>query len=718
MFPQKNKSINKWAALLAIIFLLLFFVIAGRFVYIAEAKEVQNHNLVDKGKKQWTTLKVIDSQRGEILDRNGGILAQDVPAYTVAAVLDQDTSSYVKDKEKTAAELAPIINMSESKILSLLDRKNAKQVELGPGGRKISVQQKEKIEKLKLPGIIFLPESKRNYPNGTFASYVLGFTNLDDKTQQQKGILGLEQSLNPYLSEVDGELSFYSDGKNIKIQNTTKNIKEPKNGDNVYLTLDNKIQSVLEDAMSTVDKKYKPHRMVAVVADPKTGAILAMSNRPTFNPNEKNIKNYKNDVIANPFEPGSVMKTFTLAAAINEGKWNGNATYKSGSYKVSPGTMPIHDWDEDWGTISYEQGFIRSSNTAFSRVVDNILGPDKFYDYLQRFGFTKKTGIDLPGEDPSQINFKWRLDQVMTGFGQASAVTPIQIVQAATAIANDGKMVQPYVIQEIKDPNTGKVVQQHKVKEVGTPITKETAEQVRHLMSEVVHDKKNGTGTLYDLPNYDVIGKTGTAQISGGPEGYLTGRDNYVFSFLGMAPEKDPKLIVYVAIDRPHLEGVASDSQPVADVFKPVMKNALQYLNVEPKSGQVDSKDVQEQIVKVGNWQGKSLASAQKALEKQGLDVVTVGNKGEVEAQSITAGTQVFKDSKIILVGTGTKTMPDVTGWSLTDVLKLVKMLHVDPSITGNGYVVQQSPAKGTVLKDDTKIELKLEPNGNEEKEE
>ncbi|GGE41310.1 penicillin-binding protein 2B [Pullulanibacillus camelliae] len=707
MFPRKNKSINRWAAIVALFFLLLFFVITGRFVYLAQAKEVDGQNLIHVAKNQWTEVKAVDSQRGEILDHNGDVLAQDIPAYTVTAVLSHKADSYVKDKAKTAEELAPIINMSASKIESLLNR-DAYWVELGPGGRKISYAKKQQIEKLKLPGIIFQTESKRNYPNGQFAPYVVGFTTLDDKLGKQKGVLGIEQSLNDELTEQDGSLSFYRDHQGVKLPDSDKLIKKPKNGDNVYLTLDNKIQTVLEGAMNDVNKKYKPHSMLAVVADPKTGAILAMSNRPSFDPNKRNITNYTNDVISDPYEPGSVMKTFTLAAAINEGVWNSKATYQSGQYKIK-GSEPVHDWDQDWGRISFEQGFVRSSNVAFSIVEDKLLGPKRFYNYLQRFGFTKKTGIDLPNESNSRVNFKWHPDQVQASFGQGSAFTAIQIVQAATAIANDGKMMQPYIVQKVVNPDTGKVVQEHQPKQVGTPITKETSEKVRSLMRKVVTDKENGTGKGYAIKNYDVIGKTGTAQISGGPNGYLTGKDNYIFSFLGMAPEKDPKLIVYVAVDRPHLAATETGSEPGEQIFKPVMENALQYMKVQPTGKKIDENAVAAQAVTVDNWVGKSINQAKTALEKQGLDVVTTASQGTVQKQSIASGTKVFKGSKIILVGEGTPVMPDLTGWSLTDVLRFIKVLGIEPKLTGDGYVVSQEPKKGTAIKDKKSINIQLQ---------
>jgi penicillin-binding protein 2B len=700
MFPRKNKSINRWAAVLAMIFTLLFLVILSRFVYLAEAKSVDGHDLINVGNKTWTHVKMIDAERGQIIGSDGDVLAHDTPAYTIYAIVSKTAESHVIDKEKTARELAPILKMDESKILDILN-KNRFQVEFGTKGKNLPQETKDKIAALKLPGIFFFQDSIRYYPNGAFASYVVGFTHRDDEEDKDVGIAGIEQSLNKYLTEQDGKISFYSDKDGVIMPDGEKKIEKPHNGDNVYLTIDGRIQTVLEDAMSKVDKEYKPKRMIGIVADPKTGAILAMTNRPTFNPNLRNIKDWTNDAISDPYEPGSVMKTFTLAAAINENVWPGNKLYKSGVYEVknSKGrtVARIHDWRSNWGTISFNQGFTRSSNVAFSIVEDKYLGPDRFYKYLDRFGFTKKTGIDLPNESNSKINFKWKTDQVMSSFGQASAVTPIQIIQAATAIANGGKMMQPYVIQKIVDPNTKEVVEEHKPKQVGQPVTKETAAKVRDMMHDVVWDDEHGTGNNYQIENYDIIGKTGTAQLYENGK-LLTGKDNYIFSFLGMAPKDDPKLIVYIAIDRPHLKPTDGGSEPVAAVFKPVMKNALQYMQVQPDIKNADNETTKSKVITIKNWVGKSMSEAKTALKNEDLNVITIGS-GTVKEQSLYEGLQVFPGTKMILVGDGLHLLPDVRGWTLTEVLQLDQVLGLKPNINGNGFVVSQNPAKGSAVK-------------------
>ncbi len=671
--------------------MLLFCVIIGRFVYIAQGKEVQGNDLVKMGKNESTEYKTVDAHRGTIYGKGGQVLAHDIPAYTVTAVLSDKAPSHVKNKDKTASLLAPILNMKKSQILALLNR-DSFQVELGPGGKKVDYDTKKKIDALHLPGLVYMPESKRYYPNQEFASYTVGFTTNDPKTNKQTGSLGIEKSLNDYLTEQDGEVSFKRSKQGV-LMSKEKTVSKPKQGDDVHLTLDNKIQTVLDEAMSKVEKDYKPKRMIGIVENPKTGEILAMSNRPSFNPNKRDITNYTNYAISSPYEPGSVMKMFTLAGAINDGVFNGNETYKSGSYKV--GGITIHDWQRDWGTITFKEGLERSSNVGFSIIADKKLGTDRLHDYLNAFGFLNKTGIDLPNESNSHVSYKWKSDQVSTAFGQASAFTAIQMVQAASAIANDGKMMKPYVIQKVVNPNTDKVVLNHHSEVAGKPITKETAQKTRDLLRTVVNGK-HGTGHIYNLPGYNVIGKTGTAQLAVNGH-YLTGKNNYIFSFLGMAPQKDPKLLVYVAVDRPNLKPTDTGSEPVAAIFNPVMSNGLQYMDVKPSAAKKAS-DKSETLT-LSDYQGQSVQSTAASLKEKGLDVTVIGNQGNVSAQAPFAGTKLMKGSKVILKGDGKEKMPDVTGWSLSDFLKLSDILNIKPSIIGSGFVSKQKPAKGTEIK-------------------
>src|SRR5699024_2551172 len=242
-------------------------------------------------------------------------------------------------------------------------------------------------------------------------------------------------------------------------------IQSPEDGNDIYLTIDQKIQTLLEDVLSQVDEQYSPERITAVVMDPKTGGILAMGNRPSYNPNNpENVENWYNDVISTPFEPGSTTKMFTWAAAIDAGVYNGDELYKSGTYLVNEKIEPINDHNQGagWGSISFDEGFRRSSNVAASKLVWEKMGTDTFLEYLQKFGFDEVTNIDLPNEVAGQILYNWPSEKLRTAFGQGSTITPIQQIKAATAIANEGKMLQPYIIKKIVDPTSGDVIEENK----------------------------------------------------------------------------------------------------------------------------------------------------------------------------------------------------------------------------------------------------------------
>lgn len=701
---RKNRRINKGAALLLTVFMLLFFVLIARFGYLQIVQKADGKNLVALAKERWTNKQPVQAHRGSILDVNGKPLAKDVPAYTVVAVLSKVAPNYVKNPKETAAELSPILHMSKSRLLQLLTQ-NAFQVELGPGGRRMSYEQMLKVKKLHLPGIHFITQSKRYYPDQKFASYVLGFTDRDPKTDQLKGVMGVEKSMNSELSGKNGTLQYKSAPNGVQLPNSKDKKTPAKNGDNVYLTIDSHIQMFLDHAVTKANKKYHPKRIMAVVMDPKTGAILAMANRPSFNPNLRNIKNYTDQIISNPFEPGSVMKIFTLSAAVDAGVYNGHATYMSGSYKVTPNSPAIHDWNRyGWGRIDFNQAVQRSSNVGFAILAQKYIGFKRFYNYLQKFDFRKKTGIDLPNESNSQFRYKWPFDKATTAFGQGTAVTAMQLVKASTAVANNGKMMQPHIISKVVNPNTGKVVFKNKPQVAGTPISAASAKKVRQLLRMVVVGKY-GTGKEFAIPGYAVTGKTGTAQIPSPKGGYM--KNKYIHSFLGMAPEKNPQLIVYVAVDRPQVKTMFAGDIPVANIFKFTMEHSLQYLNVRPTQKQSGTNKAQS--ITIGSYQGKSVAAVKQQLEQKGLHVDVLGSGGTVVGQMPIQGEKVLPGSKILLKTNGSVKMPDLSGWSLNDVMKLAHLLDLQPQVDGTGFVSSQGIAPGTVLKKGQTLKVKLQ---------
>ncbi|OCA85540.1 penicillin-binding protein [Bacillus sp. FJAT-27225] len=725
---KKQPNINKGAVGLFFFFLLLFLIVLYRFSVIGITGEAAGQPLAAKAEQKHMRQDVIKASRGSIMDRKGEIIAEDTASYNLVAILDKKMTTnpekprHVVDYEKTAAVLAKYIDLEESEILRILSKKkeNPKlfQVEFGNAGRDISHQTKIQIEKENLPGITFQRGSKRFYPNGNFASHVVGFVEKQETKDdgiRSVGRLGIEKSMDSILKGKDGKIKFESDVWGMLLPDGKEFVEPADNGKDIYLTLDKKIQTFLEDAMNKVAKEYTPQKIIAIVADPKTGEILAMGQRPGFDPKTREglEKTWHNEAIEYPFEPGSTMKIFTLAAAVNEGKFNPNEKFQSGSYQVTKKDKPIHDHKRSgWGKISYLEGVQRSSNVAFAKIANEKLGFEKFRDYLSKFGLDKPTGIDLPDEATSQIRYEWPIEKITTSYGQGTAITAIQQVQAVTAVANDGKMMKPYVIKKVVDPDTGEV-KEKEPQVAGTPISSEAAKEVRDILETVI-TSKNGTGNRYKIDGYSVAGKTGTAEISGGG-GYLSGPGDYIFSFLGMAPKDDPELVMYVAVQQPKIDHYSKGSIPVSMIFNPVMKNSLQYLNIKPTTKEAPTS------AELPDLSGEPVTNAQKQLKDKGFEAIVLGKGSEIEAQVPAAGETALEGEKIILLTSGEATMPDMKGWSLRDAMKVATLSGIRLDYKGSGYVVTQSITKGTPLKKGDLLTLELETplqtlEGKEEK--
>ncbi|WP_019242406.1 MULTISPECIES: penicillin-binding protein [Bacillus] len=709
---MKRLNINKGAMALFVFFALLFFVLAGRILYIQITGQVDGQVLAAKSQEKILKEKAVESKRGSILDRNGEVIAEDTSSYTLFAILDKtfkvddDHPKYVVDPEDTARKLSKYIDMSYEDILKRLQKENVFQVEFGAAGRDISHTVKKQIEELNLPGINFSRDTKRFYPNGMFASHVIGYAdkqrNEDEKKVTMVGKLGLEKKLNDRLKGTDGKINYESDRWGFLLPNKEEKVTPPEDGDNVTLTLDKKIQSFLEDSLSRVQKKYNPKKLIAIVSNPKTGEVYAMSQRPSFNPTTKEGLNtmWKNLAIEENFEPGSTMKSFTLAAAVEEGVFNPNATYVSQRMNIQGSNIGDHTGITPGKVLTYLQGVQRSSNVAFVKIAMEQLGEEKFREYLTKFGFDKPTGIDLPNEVGGKILYSRKIEKATTAFGQGSVITPIQQIQAFSAIANDGKMMKPYVIDEIKD-SSGKVVEKTKPTVAGTPISAETAKTVRGYLETVVSDE-HGTGQNYAIEGYKVAGKTGTAQIPGPNGRYLTGRENYLFSFIGMAPVEDPELIMYVAMQQPELPEDETASEVLAQIFNPVMKNSLNYMNIKP------TETKKKEAIKIKDYQGEAVDETAQYLKDLGYDVITLGDGKEITAQSPAADTLLIQGEKIVLKTSGKVKMPNVLGWSLRDVMKIADLEELNLHTTGNGYVKKQNIKIGTILSKDQDLIVHL----------
>ena len=448
---KKNSRIFSIIKISKIATIFLFVVILVKLTYVAISPKVDGIDLNTFALSRTTATKTIEASRGTIYDINNEVLATNVRSYTVIAYLDESRTSdeanprHVVDKETTAEKLSPLINMTSKQILKLLNTKNVYQVELGPGGRNITELIKEEIEALDLPGIDFIKSVKRYYPNRNFLSYTLGYAKTNDDGEIV-GEMGLERQYNKDLTGINGSRTFESDIYGYKIANTNEEVIEAKNGKDIYLTIDTNIQMFTEQAMKTLETASSMEWASISVVNAKTGEILGISSNPSFDPNVKNITSYYDPFISYTYEPGSTMKTFSFMAAIENGLYDGEEKYNSGSIKV--GEYTIKDWNKTgWGSISFNEGFYGSSNVA-ATLLSQRLGRDKLKDFYRSLGFGKKTGIDLPNEQSGKIDFNYDIEVANASFGQGITTTPIQHLQALSIIANNGKKITPYVVDK------------------------------------------------------------------------------------------------------------------------------------------------------------------------------------------------------------------------------------------------------------------------------
>lgn len=700
---QNRKRFGRWIFFSVAIIFAMFI---GRFFYIAVFQSVDHVNLKKSVAKLYASKTEIKAQRGTIYDADNQPIAEDTSTYTIYIVLSKTAVAFGKreyladkDKDKAAKVLSKNLSISYDQVKKVLNPENQDtyQVELGTAGKNISLETKNKIEAANIKGINFTESQARLYPNGTFASQLIGIA--ENNNGKMVGVMGLESQYNKLLTGVNGVKKFEKDIKGTPIPGSKIKSRKAKNGDNVYTTLDSRLQTYLETLMSQAQSTYHAKEMNAVLMNAKTGAIVAATQRPTFNAQTKvGLSDmWRNTLVEDSFEPGSTMKILTMAAAINSGNYNANATYKSGTYKINGQT--VSDWyPSGWGDITYRDAFIRSSNVGMAHL-EQTMGAKKWLNYIKRFGLLKSTNSGLSNEVKGSIEYKYPIEQANTAYGQGITVTVFQMLQAFSAVTNNGKMVKPQLVRKIVNPNNGKTVYKFNKKVVGHPIKSSTAKKVLSMMQDVVYNQ-NGTGSAFKIDGYRIGVKTGTAQISNSTgTGYLKGEMNYIFSVAGVAPANNPKYILYITMKQPTTFAGGTSGQMLASVFNPLLKRAL-----DENSGQTASNTQ----VAIKNYVGKNATSVKTRLRNNGLLVTAIGSGNKIMAQSETTGSTSLSGERIILITNGEKVMPDLTGWSRGDVVKLGKLLGITFNIEGSGYVSEQSLAANKSLDGITDITVKL----------
>ena len=630
---QKIKQ--KRIKIVLLVTILVLFIILFKIFYL---QTVSNNKLSKLANDLWERNLPLTPDRGRILDRNGKVLATNITTTTLYAVPNQ-----IVDKELTAKALSSILNCSYDSMLKHLTKKTSLE-KINPEGRQLSSDIADKIAALNIDGLYLMKESVRYYPYDTVLSHVLGYVGIDNQ-----GLSGLELQYDKYLTGTSGSIKYFSDGKGHRLNELEKYVPAV-NGMDITLTIDIDIQLALENELSQVDTKYSPEESLAIVMDPNTGEILAMASRPTFDSN--NYKNYdletinRNLPIWKSYEPGSTFKIITLSAALEEKVINVFEDHYHDSGSINVEGARIKCWKKGGhGSQTFIQVVQNSCNPGFV-VMGQKLGKQKLYEYVEKFGMTEKTGVDLNGEAKG-IMFKYDnigpVEQATISFGQGISVTPIQQVTGVSAAINGGTLYKPYTVKYITEPNTNNLILENKPTKIRQVISSETSSLVRETLESVV---SQGTGKNAYIENYRVGGKTGTAQkVKDGK--YMSG--NYIVSFIGFLPADKPEYLVYVAIDNP--KGITQYGGTVsAPIAKNIMKSIISIKDLKP-SKEVTPRtytwlDIKYQ--KLPNVLGMSLKEAKNTLKGYKIEISGTGDK--IIYQEPSPDTYIKENSTIKLM--------------------------------------------------------------------
>ncbi|HFQ3971576.1 TPA: penicillin-binding transpeptidase domain-containing protein [Enterococcus faecium] len=692
----------------------LFFLFAVRFSYIVIGGHVAGTSLAEKTKQLYQGSEVVKAKRGTIYDRNGVALAEDASSYSIKAILSKtytsgDKKLYVEEKnfDKIAEILHKNLSIDKKDALNILEdgaKKELYQVEFGSYGKNISQETKQNIEadmkKEGVAGLYFVDHQARMYPNGVFSSHFIGYAVPDKDENGLVGKLGLESAYNDILSGKDGKIIYQKDNFQNPLPGTVAEEEKAVDGQDIYTTLDSRLQSYLETLMDQVNEEYQPEELTAVLMKAKTGEILAMGQRPTFNPETMEGLTgkdaiWRNFLVQDSYEPGSTMKVFTTAAAIEEGEFNENETFQSGKIQVEDATINDHDFGEK-GVLTMRQALSWSSNVGMV-ILEQRLG-GRWYNYLQKLGFGQSTHSGLDDEVNGALPTLNIVDRAMSAYGQAVGVTNFQMMKAFTSIANNGTMIQPRYISKVVDPQTGEE-RTTQTEVLGQPFSKETTEKVREYMRDVVESENYGSAYGV-VPGYNVSAKTGTAQIASDTGGYQTGDTAYLYSIVEMVPSEDPDYVLYLTMKHPK----TYDRMALAKIANPLMKRAMDFKETEEDS----DTETKTEKVSVADYRNLEADVAAADAQKSGLQPVVIGNGKKVQKQSTANGDQLISGEKLILYTGGDKLMPDVTGWSKADIMKLGKILGIEVSFDGDGYCVKQELAPYEKITED-KLSFTLE---------
>ena len=694
--------------IMAVVIIFLMTTTVARVFYLTI---VRGEELSEKAETQQLKDTEITAMRGTIYDSNGNVLAQSASVWNV--FIDPLN---IKDKQRDLIvdEFANLFGYDADEKKEFYER-TTHQNHYELVEKKVENNIKEKLSKFvsenKLGGCIGTEQTtKRYYPYGTLASSVIGFTGSDDQ-----GLSGIESYYDEQLTGTNGRIITAKDAKSNNIANDYETSIAATDGDSIVLTINQTIQYYLEKGLRETMNEYQAKGAYGVVMNCNTGAVLAMSSLPDYDCNEpykltyskdkKAIKKlsdktakqeaesaavqnqWRNFTVSDTYVPGSVFKTFVASAALEENVVNLNTTYNcTGSIQVDKYKMKCH-YHPGHGTQTLTQGLENSCNPFFI-TIGQKLGVHNYFKYFDAFGFTQKTNIDLPGEASPQY---YKEDQYgivelsSASFGQTNSLTPIQVCTGLCAIANGGKLLQPYLVSSIVDAN-GKTVKKTETKEIRQVISADTSEKVRKMMKSVVD---NGTGKNGYVAGYSVGGKTGTSTKLG--ESKEGEGDKYIVSFGAIAPSDDPEIAMLIIVDEPNQDlGGGALCAPIA---AQVTQEAMNVLGIEPKYNDSEMKDLSKQTP---NVVGKSLDEAKKTLEENNLNYVVVGDDSTVTRQCPSGADTIPNGGTVYLYTDDaekqTVIVPDFTGLTVNEAKDLASSSNLNIQIAGN------SMSSGTVV--------------------
>ncbi len=555
---RKDEHRNINMLLMVAFTLATFFIVSLRAYQISVQKNVNDVDLVQLNEKEFSRSSITSANRGTIYDKNGHPIAMDTTSYSLYAVLqDNGIEVAVQEPEYVSKRLSEILEIDRNKILDKLQTENVYQVELGSKSRQLSKEIKKQIEAANLKGIYFREETKRVYVNDDFASHVIGYASVNPELSEglnvdiQEGKMGLELLFDKQLSGIEAYKSRASKGEKNNYLS----------GQDLYITLDSRVQNYLEELMNYAVQQYKPQQMMGYLVEVETGKVIAASQRPSFKLNslEGVDKEWRNLLIEEAIEPGSTIKILTMASALENKVIQPTDIFKSGVIDVYD--QKVRDYNRfGWGSITYEQALIRSSNVGMVEII-NKLGIEKWQNELEKYGFGKSTESGLANESTGNIKFDNPVNAVMSSFGQGLSVTPIQLLQSYLAIGNQGEMLE---LQFVNGIGSKQNVPKESLGQVMSP---ETAQYILSVMKKSTTEPY-GTGQIYHNDTVDVAVKTGTAEIANANHsGYLTGANDYLYSVISFFPADKPKYMLYLAVKQPASGNQVSGTQVLSEIF-------------------------------------------------------------------------------------------------------------------------------------------------------